>query len=269
MSKSIQEAFAGFVATIERLRDPKDGCPWDLKQDFLTLRRYMLEEAYEAIEAMTGGEPGDIQGELGDVLLQVVLNAQVAKDKGLFDIKDVILDIDEKMRRRHPHVFGDTQGEKVSVEDVKNRWQEIKEQEKGRSGGEKGFFADIKKDAPYPASILADKIGKRSKKIAFDWQSPKEVLAHLESEISELKAEVEKPEKQEAAIENELGDVFFTLSQLARHLGKDPETMAACGNDKFLKRFAALEKLAHERGVVLKDADAATKEKIWQDAKKK
>jgi MazG family protein len=260
-------AFEEFVGTISQLRDPQSGCPWDLKQTHLTLRKYMLEEAYEAVEAMSEGTPKEIAGELGDVLLQVVLNSQLGKDAGQFDIEEVVRGVDAKMRRRHPHVFGDLVGKNVSVDDVKRRWQEIKLDEKGETKP-KGAFDGLKSES-FPASTFAYKIGKQSKEVEFDWDGPNEVFEQFRSEVDELEVELTKPKKDKAAIEAELGDLFFTLAQLTRHLSLDPETVAAQGNQKFLRRYTMLETIAHERGINLTEAGTETKEELWKEAKKR
>jgi MazG family protein len=251
--------FERFCATIAALRHPVTGCPWDLEQTHLSLRRYLIEEAYEAAEAMGEGDTREICDELGDVLLQVVLNAQIAKDARTFTIDDVVNAIDAKMRRRHPHVFGD--GSKVS-------WESIKADEKAAAGKKPatGHFADAAKKHPAAAQSVA--IGKLAKKIRFDWDEPKEVFDQLASEVEELRAEFAAGKLDRARVSEELGDVYFSLAQLCRHLDLDPETVALDGNRKFLKRFAVLEGLAEKRGVAVAGAAREVLEGLWKDAKK-
>lgn len=256
--------FAAFVETIAHLRHPTAGCPWDLKQTHESLRRYMLEEAYEASEAMGSGDDRHMAEELGDVLLQVVLNAQLGDDASRWSIEDVIDGIDTKMKRRHPHVFDAANAKADSAEEVLQQWSVIKEKEKGAKP--KRIFDDEK--GVFPSLTQAYRIGKKAEKIAFDWDTPAQVFAQLESEVAELKIEMERKSQDAEALRAELGDVFFTLAQVCRHLGLDPETVAQDGNRKFLKRFAQVEDLAKERGVDLVAAPTAEKERLWQEAKR-
>lgn len=265
MNSKVQE----FLATVAELRDPIDGCPWDLKQTFRSLRKYMLEEAYEAATAMDIAAPfepegiRELVGELGDVLLQVVLNAQIGKDLGLFDIEDVAASIDEKMRRRHPHVFGDLAGKAITIDQIKKNWTDIKAQEKSEE--KKGFFETLPSGARYPAASLGVAIGKRAGEINFDWDSPQQVLSQVESELSELREAMVTGNQVE--VSEELGDVFFSLFQLCRHLGFDPEVLANSGNAKFLKRFKTLETIAASEGVDVKAATREELEAFWLRAK--
>ncbi|MEY4631092.1 MAG: hypothetical protein RIQ81_1212 [Pseudomonadota bacterium] len=271
--KAAAQAFSNFCQTIARLRHPVDGCPWDLQQNHDSLRRYMIEEAYEAARVMAGAdnnaaESKELCEELGDVLLQVVLNAQVAADRRGFQIDDVIRSIDEKMRRRHPHVFGDdNERQQRQMSSIKSNWEAIKSSEKkaksSRGAGDEGFFAGI---TGYPSTIEALEIGKRAAKIKFDWNSPGEVLAKLLSEVEELKEEWEKGDRP--ALLAELGDIYFSLAQFSRHMGVDPEVVALDGNRKFLNRFAALESLAKKRGIRVEAADQTTLESLWEEVKR-
>ncbi len=269
--KDAAAAFADFCKTIAKLRDPVEGCPWDLQQTHDSLRRYMIEEAYEAARVMAradhdSNDSRELCEELGDVLLQVVLNAQVAADRKGFQIADVIKSIDAKMRRRHPHVFGsDEARQDREMSSIKSNWEVIKaEEKKKKSAATNGdsFFAGIE---GYPATIEAYEIGKRAAKIKFDWNSPAEVLAKLLSEVDEMKDEWEKGDR--TALMAELGDVYFSLAQFSRHIGVDPEVIALDGNRKFLDRFAKVEALAKKRGVKIPDADQATLESLWEEAK--
>lgn len=263
--EEVKTSFLNFVETIARLRDPKDGCPWDLEQDHQSLRKYMVEEAYEAAQAMAEGDVAEIVGELGDVLLQVVLNAQVGRDEGQFNIVDVIDGINEKMIRRHPHVFGDLENN-ISKEQVKENWEVIKSQEKGQKP--KGYFSAAM--SKFPATTQAEKIGKLSKKIAFDWSSAKGVLDKLNSEVDELNEAFKGPAFQggdSSDVLDELGDCFFTLAQLCRHLDQDAEMIALRGNRKFLNRFALVEERVLSEGKSLKELNAAELENYWLEAK--
>lgn len=265
--KAAEEAFGGFVRTIAALRDPQKGCPWDLEQDHKSLRRFMLEEAYEAAEAMLSGDDRHLIEELGDVLLQVVLNAQVAADRGGGDIVGLIEGINAKMIRRHPHVFAPAATERLAPAEVKKNWEEIKQQEKRERKGESGklpsVFAEVRK--VLPALTQAYKIGKRAKTIDFDWDNPQEVLNQVRSELLELEVEMQRGDRE--LLEQELGDVFFSLAQLARHLGFEPEDVAQRGNSKFLKRFSLVEALAAERGLDPSQLAREELEKLWLEAK--
>lgn len=260
----VSEAFLRLVDTIAKLRSPGEGCPWDLKQTHESLRRYMLEEAYEASEAMMGGDPQAIADELGDVLLQVVLNAQVARDQGTFSILDVINAIDEKMKKRHPHVFSKDSDLDVSDKALRQRWEEIKSISQN-SGGRRSLFSDAGKSR-YPATTQALKIGRIAENINFDWDSLPEVFAQLESEVAEAKEEV-LSEADSGFLKKELGDIYFTLAQVCRHCGLDPEAVAQGGNLKFLDRFSLLEELADAEGVDLRKSSMDKKEELWQSAK--
>lgn len=256
--------FAAFVKTIGALRHPDSGCPWDLEQDHKSLRRYMLEEAYEASEAMLAGDSVHLLEELGDVLLQVVLNAQVAADGELGTICDVIQGINSKMLRRHPHVFGGSSSELRTSQDVRVNWDKIKASEKaGSSHARLGFFADQAK--VIPALTQALKIGKRAHSIDFDWGSASEVWRQVKSELDEFEAELAGGDT--LRLQDELGDVLFSLAQMSRHLGLDPEVAAQQGNIKFLKRFAGMEKLAIQRGLKIELLPRDQLELLWQEVK--
>lgn len=271
--EDIKLAFGALCDTIAALRDPKSGCPWDLEQTHASLRKYMIEEAYEATDVMEPVNYKKLQEELGDVLLQVVLNAQLAKDAKEFSILEVVKDLDSKMRRRHPHVFGEdgNPSSKTSREksDIKAKWDEVKAQEKQKApetSGAKGVFEPLSAGKITPASRLAVEIGKLAKKINFDWKDPLEVFSQLESEVLELKEEITKKSRKEQ-IAAEMGDVIFCVSQLCRHLDLDPEVCALDGNTKFLRRFRSLESLALAKGLDVKTAGTEQLEALWKEAK--
>jgi MazG family protein len=255
--------FSEFVKTVATLRHPVRGCPWDLEQDHKSLRRYMLEEAYEAAEAMFGTDEAHLLEELGDVLLQVVLNAQLAHDKGRGDVRDVITSINSKMQRRHPHVFGELAGQGISKAEIKTNWERIKVTEKAIKQHKAGYFAGCAKVVP--ALNQAQKIGKRAHTIRFDWDSPAEVLKQCQSELQELEHEMTAADRDR--LHDELGDVFFSLAQLSRHLGVDPEVAAQQGNAKFLRRFAAMEEICRVRGQEVTQLTRDELEALWKEAK--
>lgn len=290
-------AFSQLVKVIAKLRHPEKGCPWDLQQTHQSLRQFMLEEAYESVQAMSEQNSDELQGELGDVLLQVVLNAQLMSDARTGDIVGIIDSLIDKMIRRHPHVFekwdeksvGDHK-QRVSIEDLHIQWAAIKAQEKKLKQNNELRKASVKLDAiesvfePMrnfggPANSHAYKIGKIAEKIGFDWGSISDVLCQVESEVEELKQEIPQSTtqrnfsvlsmKDKASVYEELGDVYFSLAQLSRHLGVDPEVVAAAGNQKFLKRFALVEELMQEKGWSSTHMDSNSWESLWTEAKKK
>jgi MazG family protein len=267
---AVSQAFKELCTTIAWLRDPVHGCPWDLQQTHASLRRFMLEEAYEAVEVMGNEHPNQLAEELGDVLLQVVLNAQVALDQGTFSLEDVIRHITQKMRRRHPHVFLKDQDPQTSGEEsqLRKRWEEIKaieKTEKGESLPNSDFFHKTK--SIHPATTQALKIGELSATIKFDWNSPQEVLQQVRSELLEVEEEFLKKEYDLKLIAEEIGDLYFSLTQLCRHLGLDPEVTSFGANLKFLKRFASVEKLAAEKGLSVTTAERSVLEALWCQAK--
>lgn len=262
------EAFQKFCETVKALRDQDRGCQWMIDQTHESLRRYMIEEAYEAVDAINSGDPKKIADELGDVLLQVVLNSQIAAENKEFVVQDAIASIDAKMRRRHPHVFETGERRRLSVAEIEERYEKIKAAEKAAQPKvKKGFFAEAAK--VHPALQQGFAIGKQAKKIQFDWATPEEVLAQFESEVKELKDELTAKNPDTKKIAEELSDVYFSLVQLTRHLQLDPETVAMDGNRKFLDRFAAMEKIAAARGIDIQTQTTAELEKLWQEAKQK
>lgn len=257
------QIFSDFVKTVAMLRHPVRGCPWDLEQDHKSLRRFMLEEAYEAAEAMLGTDEAHLIEELGDVLLQVVLNAQLAHDHRKGDIRDVAEAINSKMIRRHPHVFGELAGQGIDRAEIKSNWEKIKAKEKAVKLQKVGYFADCVK--VIPALTQAYKIGKRAHTIHFDWDTPADVLKQCQAELTELENEVAGADRDR--LYDELGDVFFSLAQLSRHLGVDPEVAAQQGNAKFLRRFAAMEDICAVRGQDVTKLSRDELEVLWKEAK--
>lgn len=258
-------AFSDLVETIARLRHPTEGCPWDLKQTHETLRPYMIEEAYEASAALASANPKDMADELGDVLLQVVLNAQLGSDAGQFSIMDVIKGLDAKMRRRHPHVFAvDGTNAAKTADDVRRSWDEIKKEER-KAAPPASLFAE--EEGMFPSLLQAYKIGTKAKKVDFDWNTADEVFAQLRSEWAELKHEWKKKPALTRDLKAEIGDVFFSLAQFCRHLDINPEVVAQDGNNKFLRRFRGMETLMRQRGLDWKDLSADEKENLWREVK--
>jgi tetrapyrrole methylase family protein/MazG family protein len=245
--------FAGLIKVVEFLRGP-DGCPWDKEQTHETLTRFAIEEAHELADAIDGGDVNEIRDELGDVLLQVVLHSEIARQEGRFDIFDVIQNISEKMVRRHPHVFGDVKAD-TSGEVLKN-WAEIKAAEKGA----KKFSFDVPKGMP--ALLRAFKIGEKTKKIAFDWETAEQCWAKVEEETGELQRARSQAEK-----EAEFGDLLFSLAQWARHSGIDPEQALRKTNLRFEARFMKMQELVEKAGRDWNTLSADEKESFWKKAK--
>lgn len=266
-----KNTFADFCQTIAQLRDPKTGCPWDLKQTHQSLRPYMIEEAYEASAAMAKDDMSHICEELGDVLLQVLLNAQLACDDKQFTIIDVIESINQKMITRHPHVFNrENNGQNpTTAKEVLSRWADIKKSEAQSKGKEipKGILAGIASREHFPSTHLAYEIGKKSATVHFDWSHPNEVFDKLLSEVQELKEEWVDIVSNRKKIYDELGDVYFTLAQLCRHLEMNPEIVAQDGNTKFIRRFEAMEALAHQRGILMSEAPLGQLTNLWNEVK--
>ncbi|HEY9679606.1 MAG TPA: nucleoside triphosphate pyrophosphohydrolase [Drouetiella sp.] len=259
-----------FIKTIARLRAP-DGCPWDLEQTHESLARYVIEEAYEVQEAIHSGDPSKLKEELGDLLLQVVLHAQVAKDAGEFDIEDVAQGINEKMIRRHPHVFSDSKVEDSNA--VKGQWEEIKKAEKAEKSGKNGAESAIDGVPIHmPGLLQALKISEKAVTQGFEWENEGQVWDKLDSEIQELKdaishPDMTKPEKQVAAkreVDLEMGDVLFTLVNIGRWHGLNPEESLILAIEKFKQRFRKMEALS---AVPLKTLAPKQLDDLWNSAK--
>jgi tetrapyrrole methylase family protein/MazG family protein len=240
------------VRVMARLRGP-DGCPWDREQTHRTLVKYLLDETYELIEAIEAGEPGHIEEELGDLLLQVVFHAQMAADAGAFDVDDVAGGIVTKLVTRHPHVFGDLEVEGAS--EVVANWEVIKDHEKGRTSVLEGVPEAL------PALAYATKLQRRAAKIGFDWDDAKGPADKVREELAEIEAAA--PE----TLEEEIGDLVFAAVALARKQGVDPETALRRTAKKFRDRLARMEKAAGESGATLKDLPPGELDRLWNDAK--
>jgi ATP diphosphatase len=265
--ESASVAFIEFCKTVAALRHPKTGCPWDLQQNHKSLRRFMIEEAYEAADAMGGEDFQDLCSELGDVLLQVVLNSHIASQNSKFTILDVITSINEKMRRRHPHVFGDVSA--PDVKSVRKNWDEIKALEANASGADQVSAVFAKAGRSGSPLLRSFEIGKTSRKIDFDWKEPAQVLQQMRAELDELELAMKLHPKDSEEVRDELSDCFFSLVQLTRHLEMDPESVALDGANKFLGRFRELEKIAASQGVDVRTAGQEKLEELWKLAKTK
>jgi tetrapyrrole methylase family protein/MazG family protein len=256
---SAAHAFQEFAEVIARLRGP-DGCPWDREQTYVSLKRFMIEEAYEAVEAVDSGRLETLCDELGDVLIQVVLNAQLAAEEGTFTITDVIEGVTAKLIRRHPHVFGD-----VTVADsaeVLRNWEAIKRTEKPeRTSILDGVPRDL------PALMKAMEVSKRAVKVGFEWPSLGEVFAKLHEEIAELQAAL--PAADPEAIAGEIGDLLFTTVNIARFLKVDPEDALRTMVARFSDRFRHMEQAAAREGRPLTALSLEEWDRLWEAAKAK
>jgi MazG family protein len=247
-----------------RLRRP-DGCPWDREQTHGSLRKHLLEEAYEVYDALEGGATPELAGELGDLWLQVVLHAQLAAEEGVFDLADVQAAIASKIVRRHPHVFGDAEARTAS--DVNRQWERIKADERAAASDETGG------DAPptsalagispsMPALAASQEMQERAANLGYDWPSIDGVLDKVVEEAEELRLAVTDAERSE-----EFGDLLFVLVNVARRRGIEAEAAVRAANDKFRRRFASVERAAAARGVALRDLDFAALDALWDAAK--
>lgn len=254
-----QENFEKLVDIMSRLRS-EDGCPWDREQTHQTLKKYLIEESYEVIDAIDSNDMDELRGELGDLMLQVLFHAQIAKENGLFDINDVLEGINSKLLRRHPHVFGEA--EVASAEEVLHRWEEIKR-------GEKGYEdrTSVLDGVPntLPALSRAMEISKRAAKTGFEWPNIEAVMEKVEEEIAELKEELAEDDKQRTA--DEIGDLLFTIVNVARWKGIDPEDALRRMTKRFAERFRKIEKSASDSGRPLKEMSIHEMDDIWEKAK--
>ena len=249
------------VRVMARLRRPGDGCPWDLKQSHATLRRYLIEETFEAVEAIDSGDTDALCEELGDVLLQVVFHAEIARQSDEFDQGDVCAGIVEKMVRRHPHIFADVKAD--TSEEVLANWTRIK-------ADEKGAVPDSILDGisgALPSLLSALEISRRAVRAGFDWPNMQGVLAKAEEEFAELRAEIESPNPDTARIESELGDVLFTLVNVARQMQIDPETALRRQLTRFGTRFRYMEQAARAQGRAFASLSLDEMEAFWRQAK--
>ena len=248
--------FAHLLAIMRRLRGP-DGCPWDREQDFRSLRRFTLEEAYEVVQAIDDGDRGALAGELGDLLLQIVFLSQMGAEEGSFRIDDVVDSISGKLVRRHPHVFGDV--DVADANEVLRNWEAIKRDERAGKG-ESSLLDDVPHSLP--ALERAQKLGKRAAQLDFDWPEAGAVLAKVSEELDELSAAAAADDRN--AVEEELGDLLLAITSLARHLGVSAEVAANGAAAKFERRFRQVETAVREGRV---EQTAAAMEEEWQRVK--
>ena len=256
------ELFLILVAVMEKLRSGK-GCVWDREQTHKTIKKNLVEEAYEAVESIEGESYQELKEELGDILLQVVFHSQIAQENSEFDINDVLRNILHKLVRRHPHVFGDKLV--AGSQEVLANWEDIKKEErKEKSSNDLSVFTNIPK--MLPSLHYANEIQSRAARFGFDWEKSNDVLDKIKEEIEELEKEL--PDGKIGQISDELGDILFSIVNLSRHLKIDSEESLKNTCKKFINRFDFMEDYALKHGLDLKNLSLAEKEELWEIAKK-
>ncbi|HAI59608.1 MAG TPA: nucleoside triphosphate pyrophosphohydrolase [Xanthomonadaceae bacterium] len=260
------------LAVMARLRDPARGCPWDVKQDFASIATYTIEEAYEVAEAIDRGDLGDLKDELGDLLLQVVFHAQMANERGAFGFGDVVAAINDKMIRRHPHVFGSAPVEDADAQTA--AWEAMKAAErvaKRRDGHGAGSPPSVLDDVPkaLPEWQRALRLQKRGASVGYDWPGPAPVIDKLHEEIEEVRGALALPASpaRQDALEDEIGDLLFVAMNLARKAKVDPGTALRRANAKYERRFRQMEALARAQGQEFAALTLTAQEALWQQAK--
>ncbi|HSS18767.1 MAG TPA: nucleoside triphosphate pyrophosphohydrolase [Pyrinomonadaceae bacterium] len=265
--------FQDLVALMKKLRSP-DGCPWDREQTYATLAPMLLEEAYEAFEAVEAareGQSGELRDELGDLLFQIVFYAQVAQERGEFAIDDVTNAVHEKMVRRHPHVFSDTSAEDSAT--VLRNWEVMKQEERraaGKDQREESLLDGV--SAKAPALMEAHQLSTKAARVGFDWEKLEDIFSKLEEETNELRAAIEthatsNSESDHTRIREELGDLLFAVTNIARHLQVEPEAALKLTNRKFRRRFGYIENELQKRSQSFDATSLDEMERLWQRAK--
>ena len=264
-SLAIKQSADRILQIMSQLRDPQSGCQWDLEQNFETLSKYVIEEAYEVAEAVADGNVDEIMEELGDLLLQVVFFSQIASEKNLFRFLDVVNAVSEKMIRRHPHIFSKNKEFKTAKEQKEN-WEIIKDLEKSekKNINEKSLLSGISKNLP--SLIKSKKIQEKVSRAGFDWKDEGEVLEKVKEELAELSEAIKNSDHSNS--EEELGDLLFTLVNLGRHMDIDCDTALRKANYKFSKRFDLLELQMTKENKKLSKVNKLYMEKIWSKVKK-
>jgi MazG family protein len=265
--------FTDLIALMDRLRSP-EGCPWDREQDYGTLAPMLLEEAYEAFEAVeeaNAGHPDELRDELGDLLFQIVFYAQVAKERGEFTIDDVADSVHAKMVRRHPHVFADASAKNAT--EVLRNWETIKAEEKRTKGlsAVQSLLDGVSKKAP--ALMEAHQLSTKAARVGFDWQQLEDIFAKVQEEIDELRVAIDvhaksKAETDHARVREEIGDVLFAVTNISRHLKVEPEAALKLTNRKFRKRFGYIENRLQQSGQSMHGMSIERLEELWQEAKR-
>ena len=258
---SAGDAFQKLVDIMQRLRGP-DGCPWDREQTIHSLRGFVLEETYEVLDAIDNDDHDALRGEIGDLLFEGVFLAQIESDEGRFTVSDSLSAITEKLVRRHPHVFGSTEGVDTAGK-VVEQWEQIKAREQKDAGARRALLSGVPK--ALPSLLRAYEIGTRVAAVGFDWARTEDVVDKIEEEVHELRAAVRNETRERA--EEEMGDLLFSIANLARKLGIEPESALRKANEKFSTRFEALERRFEEQGRSVHDATLEEMEGVWSEIK--
>lgn len=256
----VPEGMARLRAVMARLRDPQTGCPWDVEQTFASIAPYTIEEAHEVADAIERGDMDELRGELGDLLFQAVFHARMAEEAGAFDLDDVIGAITDKMIARHPHVFGAGSRDRSAAGQARD-WEVQKARERA-ARNETGVLDGVARGLP--ALMRAEKLQKRAARVGFDWTDRTDVLAKIVEEAEELSRASDLSAEAQA---DEMGDLLFSLANLARHMGIDPEAALRGTNAKFTRRFRHIERRLAERGRDPARSDLAEMDALWTEAK--
>lgn len=256
-----KKTFYDLVSLMTRLRGP-GGCPWDREQSYEDLKPYIIEEAYEVVGAIDRNDRAALREEIGDLLLQGVFLAEIARLEGSFDIDDSITAICDKLVHRHPHVFGDVQAD--TPDQVLSNWEKLKSAER-REKKSGGILSGVPR--PLPGLLKATRLTEKAGRVGFDWKKPDDVLEKLEEELQELKAAANRNDPE--AIEHEVGDILFTIANLARHLDVNAENALQKTNEKFIRRFESIEHALHDQGRTFEQTTIEELDALWNEAKKK
>lgn len=266
-SKTDISEFSRLVEIMAKLRDPETGCPWDVEQDFRSIRNFTIEEAYEVADAIEREDYEDLCSELGDLLLQPVFHAQIASETQLFDISDVISSINEKLIRRHPHIFANQ--DDLSSDGVLNQWEKIKSEERAQRAKKRGETGppSILGDVPttLPALARGEKLAKRAAKIGFDWPDLSGALDKCREELDEVEQEIASADK--AKLHEEIGDLLFAVSSLAQNAGISPEAAMRDANAKFIRRFEHIEQRCLADQIDISEAGLDKLQTFWDEIK--
>lgn len=256
------------IQIMEQLRDPKTGCPWDLEQNFATIAKHTLEEAYEVADAVASGDMNNLKEELGDLLFQVVFYAHMAKEENLFDFEEVAGLMADKLIDRHPHIFGNRTDIKTAA-DQSAAWEALKAEERkaqAKNGGTVPSALDnVTKSLP--ALLRASKLQKRAARVGFNWDKVEDIFAKLEEEIAELQAEIGHTEENSAAIQGEIGDILFVVSNIANYFDVDPEEALRQTNRKFERRFRYIEEALGKQSRTPQESTLEEMDVLWNEAK--
>jgi len=252
------EQMQRLVNIMKRLRDKKEGCPWDLEQTHESLRKYILEEAYEVIEAIEDNEPSELKKELGDLLLQIVFQSQIANESGSFNIEDVAKSISDKLELRHPHIFGEKKT--LTPDQVNNNWEIIKKEKEGK----KRILDGVPRS--FNALLRSLRLQQKAGAVGFEWQNSIDILEKIKEEITELEEGIKKNDIPN--IEEEIGDILFVMVNLSKKLKVNPEDALQKANNKFIGRFNYIEEKVERSGGKVQDRSLEELDAIWNESKR-